>query len=86
MREMNQVCRFDHTVISIVDVHVLTVLPRLCKSMSLLLGSTLNREGVKGTIPALDWKGHKGPVGGMDCSCASAGLWVTRASAFVEMY
>lgn len=54
MREMNQVCRFDHTVVSIVDVHVLTVLPRLCKSMSLLLGSTLNCEGVKGTIPALD--------------------------------
>lgn len=86
MSEMNQVCRFDHTIISIVDVHVLTVLPCLCKSMSLLLGSTLNREGVKGTIPAFDWKGHKGPVGVMECSCAFVGLWVTRASAFVEMY
>ena len=76
-------------IISIVDVHVLTVLPRLCKSMSLLLGSTLNREGGKGTIPAFDWKGHKGhkaPVGVMECSCAFVGLWVTRASALVEMY
>lgn len=82
---MNQVCRFDHTIISIVDVHVLTVLPCLCKSMSLLLGSTLNREGVKGYHTCL-WKGHKGPVGVMECSCAFVGLWVTRASAFVEMY
>lgn len=78
MGEMNQVCRFDHTIVSIVDVHVLTVLPCLCKSMSLPLGSTLIHVGVKGTIPALDWKGHKGPVGVMECSvpllgCGSPG-------------
>ena len=78
MGEINQVCRFDHTIVSIVDVHVLTVWPCLCKSMSLLLGRTLIRVGVKGTIPALDWKGHKGPVGVMECSvpllgCGSQG-------------